>query len=521
MQLKDLTIGKRLGIGFALVLLALIASTAISVLRLHALETATRQMMDVPLSKERMLADWSRYVYGGIRRTIAIAKTGDAALAEMFAKDSETSTKNSQDLAKQIEALPSSDEEKAIQQKFAQVRKDYLSTRNAIGKEQEAGNKAEAARLLEQHFLPTAKLYENTLDELVKLQRRTIDELADQVSDMARQSRQQLILLAALLTAFCIWWAWWLTQGITRPIHRAMAAASRVAQGDLASNLARDESLMRKDETGQLLRSLRDMNEGLVRIVGNVRAGAESIAGASRQIAAGNLDLSSRTEQQASSLEQTAASMEELTATVKQNADNAQQANQLAATASSVAGKGGTVVSQVVSTMEAINASSRKIVDIISVIEGIAFQTNILALNAAVEAARAGEQGRGFAVVASEVRALAGRSAEAAKEIKALIGDSVTQISQGSELVHLAGNTMKEIVDSVRRVTDIMGEITAATSEQSAGIEQVNQAVVHIDQATQQNAALVEQASAAAQSMQEQANQLTQTVSVFKLGHAG
>jgi methyl-accepting chemotaxis protein len=262
---------------------------------------------------------------------------------------------------------------------------------------------------------------------------------------------------------------------------------------------------------------LKDMNDGLVRIVSEVRVGTDTIATASGQIAAGNLDLSSRTEQQASSLEETAASMEELTGTVKHNADNARQANQLAASASEVALKSGAVVSQVVDRMASINASSKKIVDIISVIDGIAFQTNILALNAAVEAARAGEQGRGFAVVAAEVRNLAQRSAAAAREIKTLIGDSVDQVEAGSKLVGEAGSTMDEVVASVRRVTDIIGEISAASHEQSAGIAQVNQAIAQMDEVTQQNAALVEEAAAAAGSLQDQAGNLAQVVSAFRL----
>jgi methyl-accepting chemotaxis protein len=299
---------------------------------------------------------------------------------------------------------------------------------------------------------------------------------------------------------------------ISRSLRKAVKVAETVAAGDLSSRI----EIETRDETGQLLKALKEMNDSLAGIVGDVHAGADAIVSASSQIAAGNLDLSSRTEEQASSLEETASSMEELTSTVRQNAENARQANQLAASASDIAVKGGDVVSRAVSTMGAINDSSRKIVDIISVIDGIAFQTNILALNAAVEAARAGEQGRGFAVVAAEVRTLAQRSAAAAKEIKELIGDSVDKVDSGTKLVNEAGVTMEEIVASVKRVTDIMAEISAATQEQSDGIEQVNRAISQMDQVTQQNAALVEEAAAAAESMNAQAHKLTEVVSFFK-----
>jgi methyl-accepting chemotaxis protein-1 (serine sensor receptor) len=305
-----------------------------------------------------------------------------------------------------------------------------------------------------------------------------------------------------------------LIAGISRSLREALRVANSVAAGNLTETI----KIASNDEIGQLLMALQKMNDGLVEIVTEVRSGTDMIATASSQIAAGNLDLSSRTEQQASSLEETASSMEELTSTVKQNADNARQANSLAATASGVASRGGDVVKQVVQTMGDINNSAKKIVDIIGVIDGIAFQTNILALNAAVEAARAGEQGRGFAVVASEVRNLAQRSAAAAKEIKSLIGDSVDRVDAGSKLVNEAGTTMHDIVESVRRVTDIMGEITAASQEQTSGIDQINQAITQMDQVTQQNAALVEQASAASEAMQEQAAKLALVVSVFQIG---
>ncbi|MBX3617626.1 methyl-accepting chemotaxis protein [Nitrosomonas sp.] len=309
-----------------------------------------------------------------------------------------------------------------------------------------------------------------------------------------------------------------LLKSIVDPLNEAIDIAHRVASGDLTSNIVVGST---KSSTGRLLQALKEMNDSLIDLVGKVRSSTDQITTASGEIASGNMDLSQRTEEQASSLEETASSMEELTSTVKQNADNARQANQLAAGASEVAVKGGTVVGQVVHTMKSINESSHKIVDIISVIDGIAFQTNILALNAAVEAARAGEQGRGFAVVATEVRTLAQRSAAAAKEIKELISDSVAKVDEGTRLVDEAGTTMDEIVSAVKRVTDIMSEISAASQEQSSGIEQVNQAVTQMDEVTQQNAALVEESAAAAESMQEQAQSLSQAVSIFKLsgGH--
>jgi len=304
-----------------------------------------------------------------------------------------------------------------------------------------------------------------------------------------------------------------LVKSIVRPLDEAVRIAGAVADGDLTQDIR----VRANDETGHLMRALNEMNAGLARIVGRVRAGTDTIASASGQIATGNLDLSTRTEQQAASLERTATSMEELTSTVRQNADNARQANTLAQSASEVAARGGTVVTQVVATMGAINASAARIADIIGVIDGIAFQTNILALNAAVEAARAGEQGRGFAVVASEVRNLAQRSAAAAKEIKSLIDESVQKVHHGSELVDQAGATMGEIVGSINRVTDIMAEIMAASQEQSTGIEEVNRAILQMDQATQQNAALVEEASAAAQQLREEADSLALAVGAFRI----
>lgn len=336
-----------------------------------------------------------------------------------------------------------------------------------------------------------------------------VDDVKMQVAKMRWQILGATMLLALLVFAF----AWIVARRIKQALDKAISVSEQIAAGDLTVKIEIDS----QDETGHLLESLKEMNDGLAKIVGEVRNGADSIATATEQIAAGNADLSQRTEEQASALEETASSMEELTSTVKQNADNAQQANQLAISASGVAVKGGDVINKVVRTMESITDSSRKISDIIGVIDGIAFQTNILALNAAVEAARAGEQGRGFAVVAAEVRSLAQRSAAAAKEIKTLIEDSVSKVQDGSRLVEEAGHTTQEIVTSIKRVTDIMAEISAASLEQSSGIEQVNTAITQMDDVTQQNAALVEQAAAAAESLEEQALQLVQVVTRFKL----
>ncbi|BBP01233.1 methyl-accepting chemotaxis protein [Sulfuriferula nivalis] len=350
------------------------------------------------------------------------------------------------------------------------------------------------------------------------LQKRALDSTSKTNSDVAEMSYilWGIIILSVSLAVII---GWKIIRSISVPLRHAIEVAQRVAAGDL--RMDRDVAVKRHDEIGELLVALNDMNSNLSTIVGEVRVGTESIASASAQIAAGNLDLSNRTEAQAGSLEETASAMEELTSTVKQNADNARQANQLAETASQVASKGGAVVSDVVNTMSEINDSARKIADIIGVIDGIAFQTNILALNAAVEAARAGEQGRGFAVVATEVRSLAQRSAAAAKEIKALIDDSVDKVEQGNKQAAQAGSTMNEVVNSVQRVTDIMSEISAASREQSQGIEEVNNAITQMDETTQQNAALVEQAAAAAKSLQDQAGNLEGLVNQFQLEDSG
>jgi methyl-accepting chemotaxis protein len=409
--------------------------------------------------------------------------------------------------------LISSAEERQLYNDFAAEWKQYLALHDKVLALSRQNQNAEAKALLEGD---SRKLFDSSSAKLMKLVElnsagaKTSTADADQAFATARNSLLAGLGLALLLAAAA---GVWLVRSITRPLNQALEAADRVAAGDLTGHI--DTSS--EDETGQVLRALERMQTSLAKVVSEVRQNSESVATASAQIAQGNQDLSGRTEEQASALQQTAATMEELGTTVRHNADSANQASQLAQGASSVAMQGGEVVGRVVSTMKGITDSSRKIGDIISVIDGIAFQTNILALNAAVEAARAGEQGRGFAVVAGEVRTLAQRSAEAAREIKTLINHSVEQVEQGTVLVDQAGKTMDEIVGSIRRVTDIVAEIASASSEQSTGVQQVGEAVGQMDQATQQNAALVEESAAAAESLKGQAMQLVQAVAVFKL----
>ncbi|MYM24047.1 HAMP domain-containing protein [Duganella sp. FT135W] len=403
---------------------------------------------------------------------------------------------------------------KAKLQAVLDAREKYLVVQNAfVGMSGDSSKHDEVVKYLLTTVRKEQTAYMNALTDMVKFQTAAIEETNVVAEQAYSSSRTTMVILTVVAAALAAWVLYVITRSITQPLNRAVGMAQAVAGGDLTMRMECNTT----DETGQLLRALIDMNDALARTVGQVRSGTDTITTASNEIASGNLDLSTRTEQQASSLEETASSMEELTSTVSQNAANAREATKLVVAASDYATKGGQVVGEVVTTMGAIKESSSKIVDIISVIDGIAFQTNILALNAAVEAARAGEQGRGFAVVASEVRVLAQRSAGAAKEIKELIGRSVETVDAGAALVDQAGSTMQSIVQSVAQVADIMNQISAASSEQSTGIEQVNQAIVSIDDVTQQNAALVEQAAAAAQSMRDQADLLAQAVSVFKL----
>ncbi|MFZ6759307.1 methyl-accepting chemotaxis protein [Undibacterium sp. Ji50W] len=512
-QLKHLSVGKRLGLGFALILALFFVTTVIAIFKLNAVAASTDNLLKDPLTTERLISDWYRNIHTGVRRTTAIAKSSDPSLASFFATEQEESTKASGLLQKAIAEHMQSPDEIALFKEIGEQRQAYLNTRNKVIALKKEDKVDEANTALEKEFLPASAMYIKKIEAMLTMQRKQIDDTSAEIQQTYQSSKILLIvlsLIAALLSVIC---AWMMAASITKPLAKATAVAEKMAQGDLSDII----HIQRNDEIGKMMHAINGINTGLSGVIGEVRHGTETISVAAAEIATGNADLSSRTESQASSLEETASSMEELTSTVKQNADNARQANQLVISASGVAVKGGEVVGQVVTTMGSIKESSNKIVDIISVIDGIAFQTNILALNAAVEAARAGEQGRGFAVVATEVRNLAQRSASAAKEIKHLIDDSVGKVEHGSKLVDTAGKTMQEIVTSVQHVADIMSEITAASQEQSAGIEQVNLAVTQMDEMTQQNAALVEEAAAAAESMRDQAAKLSDLVSQFNI----
>ncbi len=516
MSLTKLNIGTRLGLGFAAVLALLVA---VLLLALNSMARIGGHTQDIIDDKNVKMAAANQMVNNVSAITLAVTNIvmvpSTPEVQAEIAKIDEARKKYGaakEILVKQLR----DDKEKAMLAAVDALLKEGAVKNNKVIELRKAGEIQDATAYLSKEAAPSLQLVSTSLDGIVEYEARQARQAGAASQAAYASAFAWMAALGALAVLGGAAIAWFISRSITGPIHAAVAVAETVAAGDLSSDIRVDSG----DETGRLLTALKAMNDSLLNVVGQVRSGTDTIATASNEIAAGNLDLSARTEQQAGSLEETASSMEELTSTVKQNADNARQANQLAQSASEVATRGGAIVERVVETMGTINESSRKIVDIIGVIDGIAFQTNILALNAAVEAARAGEQGRGFAVVASEVRNLAQRSASAAKEIKELIAASVANVDTGSKLVNDAGQTMGDIVDSIRRVTDIMGEITSASQEQTVGIEQINMAITQMDAVTQQNAALVEQAAAASQSMQEQASQLASVVGFFKTGAA-
>ncbi|MEG0716978.1 MAG: methyl-accepting chemotaxis protein [Comamonas sp.] len=457
---------------------------------------------------------WKALTELTVERIVVSAMSSEAALVNEMSQLGSKGIAGVTELQKQVEAMAETDQEKAQLTKVGANRALALAAVAKINQAREAGDILKAMDVATNQLRPAVAVYVQSQEDLLQLQERMRNEMREQAMVQRQQAYWWVGAISLLLVMMGLGLAGMIVRSITRPLDRAVDLADTIAAGDLTVDVHDD----RKDELGHLLRSLSAMTHKLRTVVGEVRSGVESVSAAASQIATGNHDLSARTEQTAANLEETAASLEELTSTVTQSADTSRQANQLAGTAVQAAERGGAVVQQVVQSMAQINSSSRKISDIIGVIDGIAFQTNILALNAAVEAARAGEQGRGFAVVAGEVRSLAGRSAEAAKEIKTLITASVLNVDAGSAQVTQAGESMQEIVSSVRRVTDLIGELSAASGEQHDGFAQVNQAVSNLDQMTQQNAALVEESSAAAMAMNEQAQRLAEVVAVFNVG---
>ncbi|MBV8667097.1 MAG: HAMP domain-containing protein [Burkholderiaceae bacterium] len=512
----NLKIGKRLAVGFGMLVAMTALLAIVAVQSLSALYETTRVIVEIRAPQDKIVRGILLQINenGLAMRNIPLA----AGNREAVDKEIETVRAGERDVDAAFADLHdrlSSEKGKASYQEIMDLRAKFQAGEKAFLDAAASGASAADTTGLLANLRGDEQNYASRIKKFIEGGEVLNKKSAADALEQYQAKRLLVVALTAVVVVVAVFWAYWIGRSITRPINYAVRVAKTVASGDLTSRIEVQSS----DEVGELMESLKQMNDGLSRIVREVRNGTESIASASGEIAAGNMDLSARTERQAGSLEETASAMEELTSTVNENADNARQANQLAQGTSNIAADGGRVVSDVMITMAAINESSRKIVDIISVIDGIAFQTNILALNAAVEAARAGEQGRGFAVVAAEVRNLAQRSATAAKEIKALIVDSVDKVDAGDRLVTEAGATMEQIVKSVKQVTDIMAEITEASREQSAGLDQINNAVAEMDNTTQQNAALVEQAAAAASSMREQAANLLSLVGTFKLGN--
>jgi len=513
MKLGNLRIGQRLLAGFGSLMALMMVIVGLAYQQFEAVKHDFAEVVE--MERRAFLAtEWLGLTTLNGNRAVAIAKSGGHAQVEAyFAPQVKKTTERISEIQKELEAHVTSDKGKALMAEIAEQRKAYIATRNEVFALLKAGDVAGGQRMLEQRMMPANESYLKVIGAFNAFEHELVKQRTEVVDAAVDRAETVLLVLTAIAIGIGGLAAWLITRSVTHPLAQAVAAVRTMAGGDLTQAVPAEG----RDEAADLLRGLGDMQRSLQRLIGEVRSTTDSITTASSEIATGNQDLSARTEQTASNLQQTASSMEQLTGTVRQTADSARTANQLASSAQATAAKGGDVVSQVVTTMEDINASSKKIADIIGVIDGIAFQTNILALNAAVEAARAGEQGRGFAVVASEVRSLAQRSANAAKEIKSLIGDSVEKVGAGSKLVDQAGATMTEILASVRQVTHIMGEISVASREQSSGIEQVNRSIEQMDGMTQQNAALVEQAAAAASSLRDQSKKLTEAVAVFKL----
>jgi methyl-accepting chemotaxis protein len=513
MNISNLKIGGRLAAGYGLIMLLMAGLIVLGVTRLSGIGSLTDKVINQDWAEAEAANTITSLTNANARNTLELFITTDKDQAERIYQSIEANKKAISAALETFERLPMADEARPVVANLKQTRAAYVASFSKVAKLLADDQLEEANRMMRGDTLPALNILQGHIKLLMAMQKKQVENSAVVVHQTISFSRMLMLGLGLGVLLTGVAFSVWITRSITRPLREAVSVAQRVATGDLTTHI----EVSSHDETGELLQALQHMNHSFAQIVAQVRSGTDTIASGSSQMAAGNLDLSTRTEQQATSLENTASSMEQLTTTVKQNADNARQANLLALSASEVAVQGGVVVSQVVDTMDSINESAKKIADIIGVIDGIAFQTNILALNAAVEAARAGEQGRGFAVVATEVRNLAQRSAGAAKEIKSLIDDSVEKVETGARLVGQAGGTMNDIVSSVKRVTAIIAEISTASEEQTLGIDQINLAIGEMDQVTKQNAALVEEAAAAAETLHDQAGTLARVVSVFKL----
>ena len=513
MRLNDFKLSTRLAAGFGAVLLLLALMMAIGCISLGRAAADTREMMATPLQKERLVSEWYMLTLVGVKRYTAIAKSSDASLADYFANDVKISTARGNEIVKTLDGLPKSDDEKRVVKQLTEARERYIAGRNNIAALKKAGDEARVAELLEKEFRPLAEAYLEQMKGYWQQQKQVLDDMAKGVDHASEAAQWRIALVGALALVVGTAGAWMLTRSVTVPVARA----SQLVQAIAAGNLTVAVDAPGRDEIAAMLGSLEQMRQSLQVAIRQVRDSSDSIQNACQEVAAGNQDLSQRTEQTASSVQGAASVMDELNGTVGNTAHSAGEASRLAVSAAEVAARGGTVVADVVKTMTAIHGSSRRIADIIGVIDGIAFQTNILALNAAVEAARAGEQGRGFAVVAGEVRLLASRSADAAREIKRLIAASVEQVEAGTSLVSNAGTTMNEVVAAIGRVRSLVSDISLACTEQAEGVSQVSSAVSQIDGSTQQNAAMVEEIAAAASSLRGQAHSLVQAVQVFRL----
>ncbi len=513
MKLTNLRLSWRLGLSFGLVLLLVLMMALVGVLQLGRIDRLSEQQAAAS-DRADLAISWRSETSLNLARGMVLTKGGNSStLRDLLAEPMKAGSARISGLVDKLDKAATGAEERALLQAALDQRKSYSALREDLFKRLKQGDVAGVEEDADKRLAPAGKAYIESVEALSDHYKQNVDALVADQAAASRNARLVLLALAVAAVAAGSLLSWVITRSIVVPLQDAMAATARVAEGDLTHEIHSP----RGDEVGDLLRSLSAMQQSLRVLVGEVNQSTEGIGTASQEIASGNADLSTRTERTASSLQETASSVEQLTATVRQSADAARMANELATSAAAVANRGGKAVDTVVETMNEINASSRRIADIVGTIDGIAFQTNILALNAAVEAARAGEQGRGFAVVASEVRSLAQRSAEAAREIKSLIGASVDRVEAGSKQVTDAGSTMKEIVSSVQRVSDMIGEISTAAAEQRHGIEQVHGAVGELDRMTQQNAALVEQSSAAAESLKDQASRLSSLVGTFRL----